>query len=138
MQLTVSMFREDHAHFVASRPDITDPQIQRQIDRICGDGSPLDLMEYDFSGMNQTQAQILIGCMVCHRLQIMNPMGGCNAAKNLAGRVISAATENEKLVSNARTMKNPYDWPSTACGGQVQQWLDGGGGIASLELCECH
>jgi hypothetical protein len=136
MSLAISVFRANHAHFLASRPDITDTQIQQQIDLIAGTGN--DDGEFDFSDLSFPRQQAYIGYAVCHRLQIMMPVAGCNPHAHLAGRAMMVATETDKVQTNAVAMKNPSAWTSTICGGLFQEFVDGGGGIASFGGCGCR
>lgn len=136
MDLAISIFRLDHKHFIAGRPDITDRDIQRQIDIVCG--TPDEPGEFEFGDLPQARMEALIGYVVCHRLQIINSMGGCDPTANMAGRAMMVATETDKVQSNAIAMRNPSEWESTACGGMFKQFLDSGGGIMSFGSCRCQ
>jgi hypothetical protein len=135
IDLAISVFRSDHQHFLASRPDITDLMIDRQIQIVCGTAD--EPGEYDFGDLPQTRQEMLIGYIVCHRLQIMNPVAGCDPSAHMVGRAIMVSSETDKLQTNAAAMKNPSDWESTSCGGLFKQYLDSGAGVMAFSKRCC-
>jgi hypothetical protein len=114
--LTVQQFREDHAHLVFNRADLTDVVIDRQIQLIYS--------QYCFDDYPDIEAETAAGNAVCHRLTVKGAPGDCNKISALAGRIKSIGSDIESLSTNAIAMKNPSDWSSTACGGLFQKWID--------------
>jgi hypothetical protein len=135
IDLAVSVFKTDHAHFTAARRDITDAMILRQIQMVCGVGG--EEGEFDFGELPQIQQEMLIGWIVCHRLQIMNPLP-CDPTANMAGRVMAVKSDTDSIESNAVAMKNPSDWAGTACGALFQKYLDSGAGILAFSKRCCQ
>jgi hypothetical protein len=118
LYLSVSQFKTAHAHLITSRPDITDDQIQIEID------AAEEEFEFGCGSINITMR--LIGFLVCHRLQQIPDPQECGGYAGLVGRLVEIGTDIEKFKSNAGTLKNPYDYLTTACGAQFQKWIDTG------------
>jgi hypothetical protein len=126
--LTAAQFREDHAHAVMDRPDLTDEKIDRIIqvlyDEYCLEGTDL-------------QIEIAIGNAACHRLSVMPAAGDCGALAAMTGRLLQIGTDIESYKTNAVPMKNPSDWSSTACGGLFQKYIDTySGGVGRVNFHE--
>lgn len=114
--LSVQDLRMRHAHFFASRPDITDLMLQDMIDVLW--------LEYGdiFNDDPQLVAETAAGYAICHRAQLLYVV--CSPASKMAGRATTIQSETDRITTNAKAMANPSDWSSTSCGGMFQKYID--------------